>query len=150
MYLRIAALGVVLLAGAAVADDDASRAKLMGSWQMTDAGKDSQTWSFQEKDNGNVIHVTNVAGPKTMMDFDCDSFGHDCMVKDSGHAAKVSLYYNGPKLVQMETRGSYVCERSFVVTGDGDTMEMVQQIFAPAPKNETLHFKRVSGPAETH
>jgi len=147
MILRFAALGI-LLAGAVVADDDASRAKLMGSWELTDAGKDPQIWTFQAKDaKGDVIHVTNVAAQKTLMEFDCDSFGHDCVVKDNGKTAKVSLYYNGPKLIQMETRGPLICKRAFVITGEGDTMELVWEIFAPSAKTETLHFKRVSSAA---
>jgi len=144
MILRITALGVVLLAGLAIADDDdTNRAKLVGSWQLADSAnaKESQSWSFQEK--GDTVHVTNVAGPKTVMDFDCDSMGHDCVVKDNGHSAKMSFYYDGPKLIQMETKGSSTLRRTFVVTGNGDTMDMVQETFAPNPKTETMHFKRV-------
>ncbi|HUA63731.1 MAG TPA: hypothetical protein VML19_33595 [Verrucomicrobiae bacterium] len=147
MILRIAALAA-LLVGGVVADDDASRAKLMGSWELTDAGKDSQTWTFQAKDaHGDVIHVTNAGAQKTLMEFDCDSFGHDCVVKDNGKTAKVSLYYNGPKLIQMETRGPLICKRAFVITGEGDTMDLVLEIFAPSPKTETFHFRRVSAAA---
>ena len=147
MYLRIAVLGSLLLAGAAVADDDASRAKLIGSWQSLDS---TQVWSFQQKGGPDeVIHVTNIAGPKTTMEFDCDSFGHDCTIKINGHTAKVSLYYNGPKLIQMETRGSTILKRVFLVTGEGDTMDMVQDTIAPNPKTETVHFKRVAATA-TH
>ena len=148
MFLRIAVLGSLLLAGFAVADDDASRAKLMGSWQSLDS---TQAWSFQQKGGPDeVIHVTNVLGPKTTMEFDCDSFGHDCATKVNGHAAKVSLYYNGPKLVQIETRGSTIMKRVFVITGDGDTMDMVQDTIAPTSKTETVHFKRVAAAPPSH
>jgi hypothetical protein len=148
MILRIVAVGA-LLAAAAAADDDASRAKLMGSWETVEAGKDAQTWTFQPKDpKGDVLHVTNASPQKTMMEFDCDSFGHDCVVKDNGRNAKVSLYYNGPKLIQMETRGPFICKRIFLITGDGDTMDLTQEVYAPSAKTETLHFRRVQ--AATH
>ncbi len=145
MIRRIATLGLFILASLALADDDASRAKLMGSWQaVADNGKDATTWTFSEK--GETLHITASAAGRTVMEFDCDSFGHECTIKDSGKPAKVSWWYLGPKLINMETKGPLVLKRSFVITGDGDTMEMEQVQIAPSPKTETVKYKRESKP----
>jgi hypothetical protein len=122
MILRIAALGALLLVGSVLADDEASRAKLMGSWQQSDGSKDA-VWTIQEK--ADILHITNAVGARAIAEFDCDSFGHECAIKDAGRPAKVSLWYSGPKLVE------------------------VAQI-APAPKTETQHFKRLPAATEAH
>jgi hypothetical protein len=142
MTLRIATLLAVLLAGSAVADDAASRARLMGSWKLADGAQDAAVWTFQEK--GDNIHVTYSNGGRVVMDFECDSFGHDCATKDAGRSAKVSLWYSGAKLVEMETRGNFVLKRTFGVTGEGDTMDLELAQLAPGPKNETQHFARLA------
>jgi hypothetical protein len=142
MTLRIAALWAVLLVGPAIADDVADRARLMGSWILADGGKDAPVWTFQEK--GNTIHVTYSSGGRVVVEFDCDSFGHECTIRDGGRSAKVSLWYLGPKLVEMETRGSVVWRRTFGVTAEGDTMDLELAEVSPSPKAETQHFRRVT------
>jgi hypothetical protein len=150
MILRITALGALLMVGSVLADDDASRAKLMGSWQLADSGKDAAVWTIQEK--ADILHIINSVGGRIMAEFDCDSFGHECAIKDGGRPAKVSLWYLGPKLVEMETetKGGVVWRRTFVVTGEGDTMDIEVAQIAPSTKTETLHFKRVAAPAAAH
>ncbi len=149
MILRIVALGALLMAGTVLADDDdASRAKLMGSWQLADGGKDAAVWTISEK--GDTLHVTNSAAGHLLAEFDCDSFGHECAIKDGGRPAKVSLWYSGPKLVEMETKGSYVWRRTFGVTGDGDTLDIESAQIAPVAKTETLHFKRTPSATAAH
>jgi hypothetical protein len=54
------------------------------------------------------------------------------------------MWFNGPKLVAMETRGNTVWRRTFGVTGDGDTMDLDLAQIAPSPKSEIQHFKRVT------
>ena len=142
MTLRLAALWAVLLACPAIAADDAGRARLMGSWKLADGGKDAATWTFQ--DRGNSIHVTNSSGGRVVVEFDCDSFGHQCAIKDGGRPATVSMWYVGPKLVAMETRGNTVWKRTFGVTADGEGMDLELAQIAPSPKVETQHFKRLT------
>jgi hypothetical protein len=50
-------------------------------------------------------------------------------------------------LVELETTGSEVVKRRFKVTGDRDTMDLETIAIAPAAKDETTHFKRVSAVA---
>ena len=142
MTLRLAALWAVLLACPAIAADDAGRARLMGYWKLADGGKDAAAWTFEEK--GTTIHITNSSGGRVLVDFECDSFGHECAIKDGGRPATVSLWYIGPKLVEMETRGNTVWKRTFGVTGGGDTMDLELAQIAPSAKEEIQHFQRTT------
>jgi hypothetical protein len=53
------------------------------------------------------------------------------------------MWFNGPKLVEIEARGTEVVKRRFSVTGDGDRMDVETIPIVPAGKSETRHFKRV-------
>jgi len=148
MILRIAVLGAVLLASSAIADNEAERAKLMGSWRLLDGGKDAPGWAFQDK--GGTLHVVNFIGERILTEFDCDTLGHDCVTKDGGRPATVSLWFAGAKLVEMETRGTSVWKRTFGIAADGDTMDLEMAQIAPPSKTETQHFKRTPAGAGTH
>lgn len=144
MIVSIIALSSLLLASTAFADDDSSRAKLIGKWQQSDGNADvKSTWDLEEG-LADSIHVTNTSGSQTVAEFECNTVGKECAFKDAGRKSKVSMWFNGPKLVQMETRGSQVVKRRFSITGDGDTMDLETIPIAPAGKVETSHFKRVS------
>ncbi len=52
------------------------------------------------------------------------------------------MWFNGAKLVELETRGNQVVKRRFTVTGDGDSMELETIPLVPAGSGETTHFKR--------
>ena len=125
-------------------DDDSSRAKLIGKWQQSDGnGEAKSTWDLEEG-LADSIHVTNSSGTQTLAEFECNTVGKECAVKDAGRKSKVSMWFNGPKLVEMETRGSQVVKRRFSITGDGDTMDLETIPIVPSGKVETSHFKRVS------
>jgi hypothetical protein len=138
------ALSTLLLASTALADDDSSRARLMGKWQQIDGdGEARSTWGLEEG-SADSIHVTNSSGAQILTEFECNTVGKECVVKDAGRKSKVSMWFNGPKLVELETRGAQVLKRRFSITGDGDTMDIEIIPIAPAGKVETSHFKRVS------
>lgn len=140
MKLLVITTSTLLLAGSALAADDALRAKLMGKWQQSDGN--GETWTL--KDSGDSMHLAN-AGPKeTIVEFDCNILGKDCAIKHAGHKSKVSLWFNGAKLVELETTGDQVVKRRFTVTGDGDTMDLETIPITPSGPGETTHFKRVS------
>jgi hypothetical protein len=142
----VVVLSALLLAGSAFADDDSSRAKLMGQWQQTDgSGETKSAWTFEG--SGDSIHVVKSVGAQTSAEFECNTLGKECAVKDAGRRAKVSMWFNGPKLVEMETVGSEVVKRSFSIAGDGDAMDIETTPIAPGGATETTHFKRVSAAA---
>jgi hypothetical protein len=143
MRVPMIALSTLLLVGIAAADDDSSRAKLMGKWQQSDGEEAAKaTWALEEV-TADSIRVTNSSGGQTVTEFECNTVGKECTVKDAGRKSKVSLWFNGPKLVEMETKGAQVVKRRFSITGDGDVMELETMPIAPAGKVETSHFKRV-------
>jgi hypothetical protein len=54
------------------------------------------------------------------------------------------MWFNGAKLVEVETTGNPVIKRRFGVTGDGDSMELEIIPIAPDGSSTVAHFKRVS------
>jgi hypothetical protein len=52
------------------------------------------------------------------------------------------MWFNGTKLVELETVGNQVVKRRFTVTGDGDTMELETIPMVPSGSSEITHFKR--------
>lgn len=140
MNLRMVGLAALIFSIAAFADDT-DRAKLMGGWEsQSGTGNSKETWLFEAK--GDAVHVTYLQGDKKVAEFECDTDGKDCATKVAGHAAKISLWFNGSKLVELETRGSEVVKRRFAIAGAGEEMDLEIIPIASESKAETLHFKR--------
>jgi hypothetical protein len=139
-------LGVVtsalLFSLSARADDRTDRAKLIGSWQLqaASASGEGAAWTLASK--GNSLEVTQLDGGKTIAKFECSTDGTGCDIKSGGKKAVVSMWFNGPKLVQMETKGSEVVKRRFGIVAPGDVMEMEVIPIVPGGPAETLRFKR--------
>jgi hypothetical protein len=125
----------LLLAGAVFADEVAERDKLIGKWQQED-----ESWALET--HGDALHVTHSVKQKTD-EYECTIMGRDCEVKVAGRPAKVSLWFNGGSLVEMETRGKDVVKRRFHAGGDGDTLLLDVIPINPEGKTETVTFKRV-------
>lgn len=138
MSVRVIGLGILLFGVSAFAGDDA-RAKLMGAWESQDASGKA-TWLLEDK--GDAVHVTYLQGTQKLSEFECNTGGQECATKDAGHAAKVSLWFNGPMLVELETKGSEIIKRRFAVAGAGEEMEVELIPVASKSKAETVHFKR--------
>ena len=127
--------------------DQNERGKLIGSWESENAPLDSLSanWTFSEQ--GESLRVTQQEGTSKVANFECDTDGVSCDVKVSGKRAMVSWWFNGPKLVELETKGSEVVKRRFQIIspGDvaGDVMEMELIHVVPSEKTETFRFKRL-------
>ena len=119
MTIETMVLASLLLSSAVFADDATDRVRLGGAWQVETpaAGQAPSVWTLQEK--GGSIHVTRAEGARTLADFECNTEGRECAIKDSGKQVKVSLWFSGSKLVQLETRGSEVVKRRFSVSNEG-------------------------------
>jgi len=130
---------VLLFSASAVAADNGDRDKLFGSWVEPGNGSAS-TWIFSG--NGDSFHVTQLDGSAKVADYPCLADGKQCGVKLAGKKAEVSMWFNGPKLVLLETQGASVVKRRFTVLEQGDTMEMEIIPLVPAGKTETVQFKR--------
>jgi len=118
---------------ALLAGDAGGRDKLIGAWEA-----DGVTWTLQQ--NGDALRITQSRNDQQISKIECTVGGQECSVKDGGHALKVMMYYNGPKLVEMETRGSEVVKRRF--TADGDALEIETIPIVPDGKPQVLKLKR--------
>jgi hypothetical protein len=133
----------LLLNSVAFADDAADRAKLTGQWRLqTENPSDPNSiWTIDQK--ADSIRIVAMKGDQKLSEIECNTSGRECETKDSGRQVKVSLYFNGPKLIELETRGSEVIKRRFGVAGSGDVMELEIIPIVPSGKTETLRFKHV-------
>ena len=148
MWYRMAVLGSVLaLTGAlGLADDTADRAKLSGKWEAKPGEKaDFGTVTLQD-DNGTMRIIEESNGQK-IAEYECNTMGRECAVKEGGHATKVSMWFNGSKLVEMRTRGSEVVKRRFQVN-DAGLLELEVIPIAPAGKAEVIHLGRLQSAAD--
>jgi len=119
----------------ALADDQSDRQKLLGSWELqgTADNTSSSSWIFSPAKDS--IRVTQLEGGNKVADFACGTAGASCEVKTSGKKATVSMWFNGPLLVEMETKGSDVIKRRFKILPQGDLMEMEVIPIVPGGKN---------------
>jgi hypothetical protein len=141
MKCSLTALGLALAVSVAFADDGSLRDKIVGAW-LTEGSVDSGAASWVLERDGDTIHVTELQNGEKQSEFKCNTKGRECDAKDSGRPAKVSFWFNGPKLVQMETRGSEVFKRRFSASNGGEALEVEVIPIVPQGKAVVLRFKR--------
>ena len=142
MNMYMPAFAALLLWVPVLADDASARAQLIGSWQQQDAsGKGISVWVVETK--GNALRITNSQGDQKLSEIECRPSGAECEGTASGKKTKVTMYFNGPTLVQLETEGSDVIKRQFTVKEQPDTMEIEVSPIIGNVKSETLHLKRM-------
>jgi hypothetical protein len=149
MYLRsilamllltgLALAGLVWTAGVCLADETADRTQLAGAWDLG-AGAGNTAWTIKE--TGDSVHLTYLRGTEKLADFDCATTGKECSVHMEGHSSKVTLYFNGPRLVMLETRGDTVVKWRFGAASEGRELEVETIPITPGGKTETLRYKR--------
>jgi hypothetical protein len=61
----------------------------------------------------------------------------------AGNKVTVSMYYDGPALVQLETKGSDITRRRFAVTGQPNMMDLELRPIVGPGRAETLLLKRI-------
>jgi hypothetical protein len=140
--IHLTVILLVALGAVALADEQGDRQKLIGTWAMQGAAESgpSSSWSFATAKNG--LRITQLEGGNKVTDFACGTEGTACEVKTAGKKATVSMWFNGPLLVEMETKGSDVVKRRFKILPQGDAMEMEVIPIVPSGKTETFQFKR--------
>ncbi len=130
---------LVVAGGTVLADEYADRVKLLGTWESTDSSASGDRWLFEGQEEN--LHVVHSKGAQKMADYACKATGAECSTKVDGKSAKISMYFNGPALVVLETRGSDVTKERFSTMGD-DEMQLEVMPISGKGKAETLHFKR--------
>jgi hypothetical protein len=111
---------------------------LSGNWvDKSDAAK-----KIALTEKGDTIKVHETDGDKVIADYTCNLSGKQCDIKEDGHSAKVMMYYNGSKLVEITERGSDVTKRRFSLSQDGNTMTMELIPVSPEGNNTTRAYEK--------
>lgn len=129
---------------AASGDSKDDRSKLNGTWRIQNAaaGTEIVEWTITPvKDS--ALKITEKEGDKTVGNFECKTQGTPCETKIDGKKASISMWYNGAKLVEMQTIGSDVVKHRFGVLPQGDVMVVEIIPMSPNGKTESIQFKRV-------
>lgn len=124
-----------------------------GEWQLdarksTDANKTSDgahasnmVLSIQQDDSAIAMKSDEEGKP---VEFRCATNGQNCKIK--GESAEVSLYYNGPTLVELEMEGhngEHVIKKRFHMDDGGKKLEMeVMRINPPGPAEKLVFTKK--------
>jgi hypothetical protein len=137
MTMLWAAVATLVFSVTAVCEDASSHPKLMGTWEGDNSKTDQDAWLFEAKGEG--LHVTHSQKGERLADFVCNTMGTECK---AGRQTKVSMWFNGPKLVLLETHGSEVVRRRFVADEAGDTLAIEVTQVVPAGKPEVVRFHR--------
>ena len=116
---------------------DVGTSSFSGTWQAGD--KSTELVVEQTGDN---VHMTEQSGGKTLFDYTCKSNGKDCSFKEEGKKATVSVYFNGPKLVEIRTFGNVVMKRRFGLKDNGKILEVEQMPITPPGKTETFLYAK--------
>lgn len=127
----------MVFAASAFAQDSA-KPVFSGTWTLPN--DPSEKLVVEQTDSG--VHVQEMKGNETKMDYKCNLDGKDCDFKEDGHPAKVSLWFNGPKLVELVTRGKNVVRRRFTLADGGKKLVVEMSAFSNPDKSETLEYTR--------
>jgi hypothetical protein len=125
--------------GFALADDTGDRANLLGVWQPQDNSGGSWTLQSTGEDE---LHLTEMEKDQKASDFQCNTVARECEVKDAGQKWKVSMWYNGPRLVVQEIRGPNKVMRYRFHAVDKDSLELELVPIVPEGKPHVIKFVR--------
>jgi hypothetical protein len=135
--VRLLVIGALSVCAVAFADQAEDRAKLVGTWR---ASAGATAWTI-EQDAGE-LHVIRSENDRKVADYRCNTSGRECKIEDEGKPATVSLWFNGPALVELETRGNDIVKRRFSM-GAGDDLKVEVTPITGGWKAETIELKRV-------
>jgi hypothetical protein len=142
-FLSICALCALALPLAG--QDD--RPNLSGTWQFDSTKSElhtvkvaGATWVIHEDDSS--IQITESAdGAGKKIEMKCTTDGKQCKV--GGDKATASFWYNGPMLVEMESKGDHVTRYRMKLSSDGNTLTVDTTSIVPqATDDDVLVFRK--------
>jgi hypothetical protein len=137
---------VLVVLAAVAAGQEQERPSFSGTWQF-DASKSelhsskisSATWVIEEGDNSIHISQTENGKPKKT-ELQCTTDGKECKFPGD---RRDSFWYNGPMLVDMETKNDHVTRFRMKISDDGKTLTVeVTPIVPQSDKIDTLVFQK--------
>ncbi|HTA68738.1 MAG TPA: hypothetical protein VK776_10695 [Bryobacteraceae bacterium] len=138
-------LALVLFAYPGKAQDHPN---LAGTWQFDSSRSDqtnskvaNATWVIEEGDNS--IHIVETeSGNAKKVELKCSTDGKDCNIAGGGKAT-ASFWFNGPMLVEMETRGEHVNRYRMKLSDDAKALTVeVSSIVPRVDKADVLVFQK--------
>jgi hypothetical protein len=132
----------LVLVGVAGAADHPGRTKLIGSWETAGGPQIAETWTLAA--DGEAMNIRRTKAGEVASELKCNTLGTECRLKEAGKPLHVSMWFNGAKLVVMETRGTEVLKRRFQAGEDGRTLEMEVIPIVPQGKTETIRLARAA------
>jgi hypothetical protein len=123
------------------------RPNLSGTWQFDSSKSElhtvkiaGETWVINEDDSSIQITESEDGTSKTI-EMKCTTDGKECKI--AGNKATASFWYNGPTLVEMESRGDRVTRYRMKLSDDGKTLSVDTTSIVPQSKlNDVLVFRK--------
>jgi hypothetical protein len=140
-------LGCSILAVLALPLAGQDRPNLSGTWQFDSSKSElhtvkvaGATWVISEDDSS--IQITESEdGASKKIELKCTTDGKQCKI--SGDKASASFWYNGPMLVEMESKGDRVVRYRMKLSDDGKTLTVDTTSIVPqSPQNDVLVFRK--------
>jgi len=119
-----------------------ARPNLSGKWQFN-AGKSelhsgkTNAISLAIESKGSTIHVTKTVtanGKDSVVEYNCSTDGADCDAK----GAKVSLWFDGASLVEMDVAGDAITKSSMKLAPGGKAISVTVSYISPKADSDTL------------
>ena len=142
-FLSVCALCALALPLAA--QDD--RPNLSGTWQFDGTKSElhtvkvaGATWVIHEDDSSIQISESADGASKTI-EMKCTTDGKQCKI--GGDKATASFWYNGPMLVEMESKGDHVTRYRMKLSSDGKTLTVDTTSIVPqSTEDDVLVFRK--------
>lgn len=123
------------------------RPNLSGTWQFDGAKSELHTvkvagvtWVINE-DDSTIQIVESEEGASKKVELKCTTDGKECKV--AGEKGTTSFWYNGPMLVEMETRGDHVVRYRMKLSDDGKTLTVDTTSIVPqSTQDDVLVFHK--------
>jgi hypothetical protein len=133
-------LVALLTGGLALAGDNTARENLLGTWELQNSAT-HESWSLES--DGAVLHVVRKDDGKVNLDLRCKPDGSECTGTDEGKKVRVTMYFNGAALVQIETRDQSVIKRRFELDGQDDLKIDLNPLNEPAKRHSLQLVRQV-------
>jgi hypothetical protein len=139
---------VVLLFGYCLCASAATGSKpdLSGDWQLQDDSNHKIKLVIAEDPAQETVRIVETsADSDRKTEFDCSVKGKECQGTFEGEPAKITVYYNGPTLVELASRGraDKVTKTRRTLSPDGNSLTVEVVDIVPPGKKDKLTYTRV-------
>jgi hypothetical protein len=129
------------------AGQTSDRPNFTGTWSLDKAKSDLSTtkveslkWVIEQA--GPDLKFAETA-PDGKVEFNCKTTGKECEVPSAKEPLKISMYFNGPALVQFHRAGSngeHISKRQWQLSEDKKSLQVEVTYIVPDAKPEKLVF----------